>query len=159
IGVDEPARDTIGSITDHLAGLWLEDIHAVQLHAQLAVLLVQEGDVRLAEDDEQVTLAGVLEVFGHVEVGVHTRLENRDAAQRVELGGVRLVVERARDQDIEPRIARFAGSSHEIRALHGAEFWADEDGGAYFGLALQVAALGTDQLTGPRGEGREGNPV
>ena len=40
----------------------------------------------LAEDDEEVALAGVLEVFGHVQVGVHTGLEHRDAAEIGELG-------------------------------------------------------------------------
>ena len=33
---------------------------------------VQNVDIRFAEDDEQVALAGVLELAGHVQVGVHT---------------------------------------------------------------------------------------
>jgi hypothetical protein len=49
----------------------------------------QDVDVGLAEDHEQVALAGVLQVLGHVQVGVHARLEHRDAAELVELGGVR----------------------------------------------------------------------
>ena len=35
----------------------------------------EDVDVRLAEDDEELALAGVLQVAGHVQVGVHPRLE------------------------------------------------------------------------------------
>jgi hypothetical protein len=42
--------------------LRMEDVHAVDLHPQLAVPFCKDGDVRLAEDNEQVALAGVLEV-------------------------------------------------------------------------------------------------
>jgi hypothetical protein len=34
----------------------------------------QNVDVRLAEDDEEVALARILQVLGHVQVGVHARL-------------------------------------------------------------------------------------
>ena len=42
IGVDEPAGDAVGAVADDLAGVGVEDIHAVDLHAQLAVLLRQD---------------------------------------------------------------------------------------------------------------------
>ena len=87
-------------------------------------------DVRLAEDDEEVALAGVLEVVGHVQVGVHARLEHGDAAELVELRGVGLVVEGAGDQHVEVGVAGLAGGRHQIGALDGAELRADEDGGA-----------------------------
>ena len=45
---------------------------------------VDEFDVGLAEDDEQIAFAGVLEILGHVEVGVHAGLEHGDAAQAYE---------------------------------------------------------------------------
>ena len=116
-------------------------------------------DVRLAEDDEQVALAGVLEVVGHVQVGVHAGLEHRDAAELVELGGVRLVVEGAGDQHVETGIARLAGGRDQIGALDGAELGADEDGGALLGVAFQVAAFGADQVARPGRERGEGDPV
>ena len=116
-------------------------------------------DVRLAEDHEQVALAGVLQVVGHVQVGVHARLEHRDAAELAELGGVRLVVEGAGDQHVEPGVARLAGGRDEVGPLDGAELGADEDGGALLGVALEVAALGADQLAGPGRERGEGDPV
>ena len=147
--MNQQAMPSAPSLT-HFAGLRLEDIHAVDLHAQLAVRLGDQVDVRLAEDDEQVALAGVLEVFGHVQVGVHARLEHRDAAELAELGGVRLVVEGAGDQHVEAGIARLAGGGDEIGALHGAELGADEDGGPLLGLAFQVAAFGADQIARPR---------
>ena len=64
----------------------------------LAVLGVEDLDVRLAEDDEQVALAGVLQVVGHVQVGVHAGLEDRNAAELAELRRVGVVVERTGDQ-------------------------------------------------------------
>ena len=97
--------------------LRVEDVDAVDLHAQLAVLLGEQVDVRLAEDDEEVALAGVLEVVGHVQVGVHARLEHGDAAELVELGGVRLVVEGAGDQHVEAGVARLARGRDEVGAL------------------------------------------
>ena len=39
VGVDEPAGDAVGAVADDLAGLGLEDVHAVHLHPELAVLL------------------------------------------------------------------------------------------------------------------------
>ena len=90
----------------------------------------QDVDVRLAEDDEQVALAGVLQVVGHVQVGVHAGFEHGDAAELVELGGVGLVVEGAGDQHVEAGVAGLAGGGHQIGARDGAELRADEDGGA-----------------------------
>ena len=98
-------------------------------------------DVRFAEDDEEVALAGVLEVLGHVQVGVHAGLEHGDAAQLAELGGVRLVVEGAGDQHIEPGIACLAGGGDQVGALHGAELGADEDGGSLLGRRLPGSGL------------------
>jgi hypothetical protein len=74
----------------------------------------QDVDVGLAEDHEQVALAGVLEVLGHVQVGVHARLQHRDAAELVELGGVGVVVEGAGDQHVEAGVAGFARGGHEV---------------------------------------------
>ena len=92
-----------------------------------AVLGVEDVDVRLAEDHEQVALAGVLQVLGHVQVGVHAGLEHRDAAELVELGGVGLVVEGAGDQHVEAGVAGLAGGGDQVGARHGAELGADED--------------------------------
>ena len=39
VGVDEPAGDAVGAVADDLAGLRFEDVHAFDLHADLAVLL------------------------------------------------------------------------------------------------------------------------
>ena len=92
--------------------------------------LSQNLDVRLAEDDEEVALAGVLEVVGHVQVGVHAGLEHGDAAELAELRGVGLVVEGAGDQHVEAGVAGLAGGGDQVGALDGAELGADEDGGA-----------------------------
>lgn len=129
VGVDEPAGDAVGAVADDFAGLGFEDIHAVHLHAQFSICLLQQVNIWLAEDDEEVALARVLQVFGHVQVGVHARLEHGDAAQLAELGGVRLVVEGAGDQHIETGIAILPGGFNQVAALHCTELRADEDSG------------------------------
>ena len=48
-----------------------------------------------------------------MQVGVHAGLEHRDAAELVELGGVRIVVEGAGDQNIEVGIASLAGGANQ----------------------------------------------
>ncbi len=80
VGVDEPVGDAVGAVAGGFAGLGFEDIDAVDFDPELAVILWEQGDVWLAEDDEEVALAGVFEVFSDVEVGIHAGLEDRDAA-------------------------------------------------------------------------------
>jgi len=59
-GVDEPAGDSVRAVADDLAGLGFEGVHAVHFDAEFAVFIGEEDDVSVAEDDEQVALAGVL---------------------------------------------------------------------------------------------------
>ena len=51
-----------------------------------------------AEDHEQIALAGVLQFAGHVQIGIHARLEHGNASELVELRGVRVIAESAGDQ-------------------------------------------------------------
>ena len=81
--------------------------------------------------DEEVAFARVLQVVGHVEVGVHAGLEDRDAAELGELGGVGLVVEGAGDEDVERGVGGRAGGGDEVHAVDGAELGADEYGAAF----------------------------
>ena len=138
----------------------VEDIHAVDLHLQPVGLAVGAGggfdvDVGFAEDDEEVGLVGFLEVVGHVQVRVHAGLEDWDAAELVELGGVGLVVEGAGDQGVETRFGGFAHGTHKVGSGDGAELWADEDAGPLlFGgfavAAFRVATFGADEAARPR---------
>src|SRR3989338_6766614 len=97
--VDEPARDAGGAVAADLALAGGEDAHAVHPHPPATALGGQEGDVGLAEDDEQI--------------GIHARLEHGDTAELAELRGVRLVVEGASDERVEagapPRARRPPG--------------------------------------------------
>ena len=127
VGVDEPTGDFVGVAAFDLAGLGLEDVDTVDLDAELAVVAGQELNIGLAEDDEEVAGAGVFEFVGHVEVGVHAGLEDRDRAELGELRRVGVVIERAGDQHLEARIARLAGRGHQIGPGDGAELGADED--------------------------------
>jgi hypothetical protein len=94
-----------------------------------------------------------------VQVGIHARLEHGDAAEFGELGRVGLIVERAGNQHVEAGVGSLARGGDEIGALDGAELRTDEDGGALLCFAFEVAALGADEIAGPRREGRERDPV
>ena len=144
VGVNEPAGDAVGAVATDFSGAGIEDIDALHLHAQPTIRLRQELNVRFAEDDEQVSLAGVLEILGHMQVGVHPSFEHEDAAQLAELRGVSFVVEGACYQHIESGIAGLTSTGDKIGALHGAELGADEDGGPLLRFAFAVAAFRAD---------------
>src|SRR3990172_8657807 len=110
VGVDEPARDAIGAVAADLALAGVEDVHAIHLHPDATALGGEESDVGLAEDDEEVALAGILQVLGHVQVGIHARLEHGDAAELAELRGMRLVVEGAGDEHVGAGMAANAST-------------------------------------------------
>ncbi len=57
-------------------------------------------------------------------------LQDRDAAEAVELGGMGVEVEGAGDHHVEAGLGRLAGGGDEVGALDGAVFGADEDAGA-----------------------------
>ena len=98
-----------------------------------------------------------------MQVGVHARLEDRDAAELAELRGVRLVAERAGDQHVVVGVGGFAGGGDEIGPGDGAELGADEDARAAFGasfrVTLDVAAFSAYQVTRPGGERGKDDPV
>ena len=141
----------------------MENVHPVHLYPDPAVVGGQHVDVGLAEDDKQVAFTGVLEVVRHMQVRVHARFEHRDPAQLVELGCVRLVIERTGNQDVETGVGGFARGIHEVRPADCAELRANKDGGSLLGSGLgvtfEVATLGADQVAGPRGERSERNAI
>src|SRR5690348_17251658 len=83
VGVNEPACDAIGTVTADFARLRVEDVYAVHFHTNLGSGR-NDGDIRLAEDDEQITLPCVLEFIPHMQVGVHSGLEDRNPAEFAE---------------------------------------------------------------------------
>lgn len=104
VSVDEPAGDTVRAVATHFASVRAEYVHTVDLDHDVATVigrvgvvavhrgfqvlavLVKDVDIGFAEDDEHVALAGVLQVLGHVQVGIHARFQHRDAAELVEIG-------------------------------------------------------------------------
>ena len=86
----------------------MEDVHTVDLYLHLVALHREEIDVRLAEHDEEVALAGVLQIIGHMQVGVHARLEHGDTAECGELRGMGIGVEGASHEPVEVGVARLA---------------------------------------------------
>ena len=131
VGVDEPAGDALGPVAADFAGVGVEHVYAVDLHLDLSIFCVQDVDIRLAEDDKQVALAGVLQIIGHVQIGVHPCLEHRDAAQLVEIRRVSIVVESAGDERVKVGVTRLTSRRHKIRAGNGAELRANEDRGTF----------------------------
>ena len=148
------AGDAAGAVAAHLAGVGVEDVDAVDLDLDLVAAGGEDGDVRLAEDDEEVPLPRVLQVGGHAEVAVHPGLEHWNAAKAVEVGRVGVVVRGAGHEHIEAGIGGLLGGGDKVGAGHGPELRSDEDGGAPLGagvrVTLGVAPLGADQLARPR---------
>ena len=116
-----------GAIAADFARVRMEHIHALDLDLNLPAVRVQDVDIRLAEDHEQVALAGILQIAGHVQVRVHASLQHRNAAQLVELRGVRIIVKSARHEHVEARIPGLARGRHQVRPRHGAELRTNED--------------------------------
>jgi hypothetical protein len=142
----------------------LNTIDPFDFHPDLVRANGLDLDVGLAEHDEEVASAGAFELARHMQVGVHARLQDRDAPDAVEFGRASIEIEGAGDHQIEPGISRFAGRVHKIRSRHGAEFGTDQDRSATFSracrrVAVAIAAFGRDQFSRPRGQRSEGDPV
>ena len=163
VGIHEPAGDAVRPVAAHLARVRVKHVDSVDPYHDLAVVRVEEIDVRLAENDEQVALARVFQVRGHVQVGVHARLQHRQPAQPFKLRGVGLVVERAGDQQVELPVRRFAGGLDQVWPRDRAELRADEDRraaqGALLLAALEIAPLRADEMARPGIERGEGDAV
>ena len=80
------------------------------------VALVEDVDVGLAEHDEQVALAGVLQLVRHVQVGVHLGLQDRQRAELGQLRGMSIEVEGAGDQHVEARVGGLARGGDKVDA-------------------------------------------
>ena len=163
VGVDEPAGDAIGAVATDLAGVGMEYIHAVDLDLDVTVFRIEDVDVWFAKDDEKIAFTGILEVVGHVEVGVHAGLENRNAAEFVELRGVGVVVEGAGDQHVEVSVCSFTHRGYEIGTGDGAEFRTYEDASAFLSarvaVAIDVGSFGADEVSRPWSDSGEGYVV
>ena len=101
VGVDEPQPDRIRPVGLDLASLWPEDIDAFDHDLDLASADRLDRNVGLAEHDEQIAGAGVLQLAGHMQVGVHARLQDRNAADAVEFGRMGVEIEGASDSPTE----------------------------------------------------------
>src|ERR1700683_646121 len=119
IGVDEPASDAVGVIAADFTGVGVEDVDSVDLDRDLVSIGREYLDIGLAENDEEVSFAGVLQVIGHGEGGVPSRLKDWDAAELVEIGGARVVAERTGDKHVETGVPGFASGLNQIRPGDG----------------------------------------
>ena len=74
----------------------------------------------------------------HVQVGVHPRLQDREAAEAAQLGGVGVEVEGAGDQHVKAGVGRFARGGDEVLPADRAVFRANQDRGPAFGPVLAL---------------------
>lgn len=146
IRVDEPAGDAFGAVGAH-AAFGVKYIHPVDLDLQLIALL-QNVDVRLTRNNKQIAFAGILEIFSHVQVGVHACFECRYVTKLVEIGGVCLVVEGASNQHVKFRSPALQAAATKSGRATVPNSGPDEDGSTLLDAALwiDVAAFGADQL-------------
>ncbi len=108
VGIDEPAGNAFSTIATDFAGIGMKDVNAVNLNPNLVVSGIKDIYIRFTEDDKQVSLAGIFEIVGHVQVGVHSGFEDRNTAEFGEFGRVSVVIEGAGDERIETGISGFA---------------------------------------------------
>lgn len=108
VGVDEPTSDAFRTIAANFTRVGMEDVDSVDFDSHHAIAVIDQINIRFAEDDKEVALASVLEVVGHVQVSVHAGLEYRDAAKLVELGRHGVEVEGAGNKDVESCVTGFA---------------------------------------------------
>jgi len=54
---------------------------------QAVALAITDVDIRFAENHKQLALAGIFQVFGHVQVGVHTCFKYRQRADARDITG------------------------------------------------------------------------
>ena len=71
-----------------------------------------------------------------MQVGVHARLEDGDSAESLEFGRMRIIIERTRDQHVEPASAASRAARTSSLPRHRAELRPDEDAGAPLRAAL-----------------------
>src|ERR1700738_3017157 len=118
--IDEPTCNVVRGGAANLASGWIVDIHALDFGDYLPVLLLPYLHIRLAEDHEEVTRAGLLEQFiAHRKVGVHLRREYCELAVAFRLlGNVRVECKTAGDKHVEAHAPhRFLGGFlHLLRA-------------------------------------------
>ena len=113
-------------------------------------LCVQYVNIGLAEDDEQITLACALQVFCHMEIGVHSCLENRHMTQLLELAGWCIIVESARYEHVKVGIACFTCGINKVHTADCSELGAYEDCCTFWIMVLiQIDALGTYKIAWP----------
>lgn len=82
----------------NFARVGVEDVYTVYLHLDFTVFGFEDVNVPLAKDHKEVAFTGVFKIVGHVEIGIHARLEHRDAAELAKLRSMCLVVEGTGDQ-------------------------------------------------------------
>lgn len=115
VGIQKPASDAFWSVAANVASSGMENINALDLDLQLAPGGRQQFDIGFVEDDKEIALPGILEVFGHVKIGIHPGLQNRDAAKLMKLTGMRVEIERAGDEHVELGVGCLPCSPDEIR--------------------------------------------
>ena len=156
VGVDEPAGDAVGP------SLRISPVLGWNTSTPLTLTWICRpwrrcpGPRRISmSGSPKITNRLPLPVFfrspAMLQVGVHARLEDGDAAELAELGGVRLVTERTGDQHIVVGVGGFAGGGDQIGAGDGAELGADEDARAAFGAGVRVTfdVAPSAQMNGP----------
>ena len=98
-----------------------------------------------------------------MQIGVHARFENRNAAKLIKFRRVSVVVKPAGDQYIEVCIAGLARGGNKIGARDCSEFRSDGNRGEFLraelGVRFAIAALSANKIAGPRSERCEGDLV
>ena len=85
IGIDEPAGNIASVVAADFASVGMKHINAIDLKLDLVVIPVENIDIGFAKDNEKIAFARVLQIIGHVEIGIHSRFEYGNTTELIEL--------------------------------------------------------------------------
>src|ERR1700743_156687 len=93
VSVDEPTRNSVCPVAPNLTTGGIEHIHPGHLDPDPRIGLGQQRDIRFAENHEQIPFSSVLELLRHMQIRIHSRLEDWNSPQSAELSRICFVVE------------------------------------------------------------------
>ena len=108
---------------------------------------MKDVDIRLSEDHKEVRTVGLLQILGHVKVGIHSGLDDRQPSQFAQLSGLGIIIERTGDQLIETTVACLSCCLHQICTSNRSELRTDKDPCTDLFFLPSIFAFRTDVCT------------
>jgi hypothetical protein len=127
----------------------VENIDSLDPDADLIVINWIDLDVWFAEHDEQIAAGRGLQRVRHMQIGVHSGLQDWNTTKAIEFSRMRIEIEGAGDDDIEVDLTSLLCGGNEIGTRDYTEFGTNEDRCTAFLIPLHIAAFAADQFARP----------